>query len=218
MWFQVKVRGRPAHVAYAGRGSNAIEACFPLIKALHELEHRWNDAEASGLRRHTTIRSISSLSKIEGGDWTSIVPSWCTFDMRIGLYPGMDLADVRRAGGAERGRGGAQGHLPRQQPAGDRLSRLPGRGLRAAAGHGGGDAAGAMSSSGARQGRWAAASCTGTTDARFFGLYAGIPAWCTDRSPTTSTPMTSAWNSNRIRRMTQTIALFIADWCGVEAA
>ena len=33
MWFQVKVRGRPAHVAYAGRGANAIEACFPLIKA-----------------------------------------------------------------------------------------------------------------------------------------------------------------------------------------
>ncbi|MDA0275379.1 MAG: peptidase dimerization domain-containing protein [Proteobacteria bacterium] len=35
------------------------------------------------------------VSKIEGGDGTSSVPTWCTFDMRIGLYPGQDLAAVR---------------------------------------------------------------------------------------------------------------------------
>src|SRR3546814_13077253 len=36
------------------------------------------------------------VSRIEGGDWTSSVPAWCVFDMRIGIYPGQDLADVRR--------------------------------------------------------------------------------------------------------------------------
>ena len=34
MWFQVKVRGRPVHVAVAGTGANAIEACFPIMRAL----------------------------------------------------------------------------------------------------------------------------------------------------------------------------------------
>ncbi len=95
MWFQVKVRGRPAHVAYAGKGANAIEACFPLVKALHELEERWNAEKHPAFAAHDHPINFV-LSKIVGGDWTSSVPSWCTFDMRIGLYPGMDLADVRR--------------------------------------------------------------------------------------------------------------------------
>ena len=94
MWFQVKVRGKPAHVAYAGSGSNAIEACFPIIAALHRLEHRWNEVKHPAFAGHAHPINFV-VSKIEGGDWTSSVPSWCTFDMRIGLYPGQDLAAVR---------------------------------------------------------------------------------------------------------------------------
>src|SRR3546814_4164734 len=82
MWFQVKVQGRPAHVAVAGTGSNAIEACFPLIQALHGLEHRWKDT------KHPLFKDEAHpinfvVSRIEGGDWTSSVPAWCVFDMRI---------------------------------------------------------------------------------------------------------------------------------------
>ena len=94
MWFQVKVRGRPVHVVVAGTGSNAIEACFPIITALHELEHRWNEKKHPAFEGHAHPINFV-VSKIEGGDWTSSVPAWCTFDMRIGLYPGEDLAEVR---------------------------------------------------------------------------------------------------------------------------
>ena len=94
MWFQVKVRGQPVHVAVAGTGTNAIEACFPIMRALHELEAKWNED------KHDAFHAVNHplnfvVSRIEGGDWTSSVPAWCTFDVRIGIYPGMDLKGVR---------------------------------------------------------------------------------------------------------------------------
>jgi len=94
MWFQVKVRGKPAHVAVAGSGANAIEACFPIVGALHRLEARWNETKHAAFADHAHPINFV-VSRIEGGDWTSSVPAWCTFDMRIGLYPGQDLAAVR---------------------------------------------------------------------------------------------------------------------------
>ncbi|MEK9719822.1 MAG: peptidase dimerization domain-containing protein, partial [Quisquiliibacterium sp.] len=93
IWFQVKVRGRPAHVAVAGSGANAIEACWPLVQALHQMEHQWNERGHPAFAGHAHPVNFV-LSKIEGGDWTSSVPAWCTFDMRIGLFPGMDLAQA----------------------------------------------------------------------------------------------------------------------------
>ena len=42
MWLQIKVQGIPVHVAYAGSGSNAIEAAYVLIQGLKELEKKWN--------------------------------------------------------------------------------------------------------------------------------------------------------------------------------
>jgi acetylornithine deacetylase len=95
MWFQVKLRGRPAHVGWAGTGANAIEASFPIIAALHELEAKWNAHKHENWADHPHPINFV-VSKIEGGDWTSSVPAWCTFDMRISFYPGMQLDAVRR--------------------------------------------------------------------------------------------------------------------------
>jgi acetylornithine deacetylase len=58
IWFQVQVRGRPAHVAVAGGGANAIEACFPIMQALHRLEHNGTSA-ATRHSRGTRTRSTS---------------------------------------------------------------------------------------------------------------------------------------------------------------
>ena len=35
--------------------------------------------------------------KIEGGDWASSVPAWCSFDVRTGIYPGEDASTRARA-------------------------------------------------------------------------------------------------------------------------
>src|SRR6201981_2399852 len=42
IWFRLKVRGQPVHVAHAGSGSNAIVAAYHLIGALQKLEADWN--------------------------------------------------------------------------------------------------------------------------------------------------------------------------------
>ena len=31
---------------------------------------------------------VINVGKIEGGDWTSSVPFWCRFEIRVGIYPG----------------------------------------------------------------------------------------------------------------------------------
>jgi acetylornithine deacetylase len=59
---------------------------------------------------------------------------------------------------------------------------------------------------------------TGTTDARFFGLYAGIPAMVYGPISNDIHAYDERVDLESLRRVTQTIALFIADWCGVEAA
>ena len=94
IWLQIEISGRPAHAAYAGAGFNVIEACYPLIEALHQLEARWNEEV------HPAYEGIEHpinfvVSKIEGGDWTSSVPSWAKFDVRMGIYPDRDVEDCR---------------------------------------------------------------------------------------------------------------------------
>ena len=79
------------HVREAGSGQNAIEACFPIIKALRKLEAVWN-AEKSNFKYYKdTEHPINfNVGKIKGGDWASSVPSWCEFDCRIAIFPDWD--------------------------------------------------------------------------------------------------------------------------------
>ncbi len=94
LWFKVHVRGAPVHVRDAGSGANSIEATFPLIAALRELEENWNQ-EKTGRRYFDELdHPINfNVGKIEGGDWASSVPAWCTFDCRISIFPGWSPAE-----------------------------------------------------------------------------------------------------------------------------
>ncbi|MFO1199224.1 MAG: ArgE/DapE family deacylase [Burkholderiaceae bacterium] len=216
MWFQVRVRGRPAHVAVAGTGANAIEACWPITQALHRLEHAWNERGHPAFAEHAHPINFV-VSRIEGGDWTSSVPSWCTFDMRIGLFPGMSLEQVRRD--VER----TVAEAARTDPF---LSKNPPEVVY----HGfqaegyelprGSDAEGTLARcheavTGEPIGE---SVSTGTTDARFFGLYAGIPAMVYGPRAENIHAFDERVELESVRRVTKTVALFIADWCGLEAA
>jgi acetylornithine deacetylase len=91
IWFQVKVRGVPVHVREAGRGANAIEAAYELIGALRGLEEAWNARKGEHRYFAELDHPINfNVGKIAGGDWASSVPAWCTFDCRIALYPGQN--------------------------------------------------------------------------------------------------------------------------------
>ena len=157
------------------------------------------------------------VSKIEGGDWTSSVPAWCTFDMRISCYPGQDLADVRRAveetvAGAAR----KSTFLANNPP------QIVYHGFQAEG----------YILEGGEEGQDLLKSChktvygeelqkrifTGTTDARFYGLYANIPAMVYGPKSTEIHGFDERVSIESIRKVTQSVALFIADWCGVEKA
>jgi len=57
---------------------------------------------------------------------------------------------------------------------------------------------------------------TGTTDARFFGLYAGIPALVYGPNADSIHGFDERVELESVRRCTQAMALFIAEWCGLE--
>ncbi len=214
MWFQVKVRGKPTHVGHAGRGANAIEACFPIIHALHALEATWNQTRHPIWHDHAHPINFV-VSKIEGGDWTSSVPAWCTFDMRISFYPGQSLAEVR----------GAVETAVRSAAAGDSfLANNPPEVVY----HGFqaepyiADRAGeihavlAESHQAAFGEKLVGQPATATTDARFFGLYADIPALVYGPKSEDYHGFDERVNLTSLRKVTRTIALFIAAWCGLE--
>lgn len=221
LWFQVHLRGLPVHVAYAGSGANAIEAAVPLIAALHGMEARWN---ADGAKHpefaHVHHPLNLNIGRIEGGDWTSSVPAWCVFDVRMGLYPGQDMAAAK----AEieqvlRDAARDSDFLRNNQP------EIVYHGFQAegyALAEDDSDTArGAINALEAAHGTVTGGaldrlSITATTDARFFGLYADTPALVYGPRAEAIHGFNERVELESLRRVTQTTALFIADWCGLE--
>lgn len=97
IWFRVHVQGRPVHVASAGTGNNAIDAAAYLIGELKQFEAERN-AKKSEFPHFADIEKPINVNvgKIEGGDWASSVPAWCSFDVRTALYPGEDAREGAR--------------------------------------------------------------------------------------------------------------------------
>ncbi len=222
IWMQVRLRGVPVHVLEAGAGANAIEAAIPLISALHRLEERWNRAE----NRHPAYAAHNhplnlNIGKIEGGDWASSVPAWCVFDVRMAIFPGQDIEAAKQdlettimAAAAEHdflkknkpeilyhgflaeGYALQDHHTPNAPLA---ISTLE-------------QAHHAVTGS-----ELVKAPTTATTDARFFGLYADTPALVYGPKCEAIHGFNEKVELESVRRVTQTTALFIADWCGLEA-
>lgn len=98
VWFSVRVTGRSAHTREMETGFNAIDGAYGVIAALRALEAEWN-SEASKHRHFEGAPHPINLNigRIEGGDWNSMVPAWCTIHCRLAMFPGTTAADVKRA-------------------------------------------------------------------------------------------------------------------------
>ena len=57
---------------------------------------------------------------------------------------------------------------------------------------------------------------TAMTDARFTGLYAGIPSLVYGPYAENIHGFNERVNLESVRKITQSIALFVAEWCGLE--
>ena len=216
LWFQIEVRGQPVHVASMGEGANAIDAAYRTANALRAVEKRWNEARQSHPLFASHDKPINlNIGKIEGGDWASSVPAWCKIDCRISVLPGQNareaMSEIEEC----------LNDFARQDPY---LSNSPPRLT-----FNGFIADGYVLEPGSDAERVLGSAhehvtgkpletqlATAYLDSRVYALFDKIPALnygCTARN-------IHGYNEHvdlaSLKRVTEVIAYFIAEWCGLE--
>jgi len=221
MWFRLHVRGRPAHVLDTSAGVNAIQATYCLFESLKSLESLWNmDSRKPEKYKHLAHPINFNLGVITGGDWASSVASFCTAEIRIGFYPGADLAVVRseiettlhtaalsinsitiriewRGFQAE----GCDFDAGADSPVGSTLANAYRSVLK-------------FKYSNDNAPRFAPITCT--TDARFSQLYCNIPSTCFGPEANNIHGIDESVSLSSFQDTTAILAVFISEWCGLE--
>ena len=217
LWFQVEVRGKPVHVREAGTGSNAILSAYTVMQALYDLAERWNEQKTRPAAFEGVHHPLNmNVGKIEGVDWASSVPAWCKFDCRIAIFPGEDHKDAAAEIEATiRAAAAADPFLSNSPP---RVS-FNGFFARGYVLEEGTDAEATLASAFAQANEGAelqSTVATGYLDGRVFVLYGDCPCMVFGPVSESIHGFDERASLDSIKRVTKTIALFIADWCGVE--
>lgn len=215
-WFRVHVRGFPVHVATAGSGSNAIMAAYDLMQDLKGLEARWNAKKGETKNYKDAKHPVNmNIGKIEGGDWASSVPAWCTFDCRVSYFPGFKPQEMARDIEDTIRKASANHPFLSNSPPEVEFNGFFTEGYDLEPGS---DAELTL----ARQHEAASGKpleeriATAYIDSRVFVLYAGIPCLVYGAHAENVHGFDERVSIQSIRESTKAIALFIADWCGVE--
>jgi acetylornithine deacetylase len=217
LWFQVQVRGVPVHVREMGEGANAIDGATRIMAVLREMEEDWNAEKGDHPHFEDEAHPINlNIGKIEGGDWASSVPSWCNIDCRVSIYPGRSAEDAEREI-TERIANFAQSDafLSNNPPKvvfngffAEGYVLEPGSDAEAVLGRAHEAAIGAPLKS---------FMTAGYLDTRVYALYNKIPALCYGPVSRNIHGIDECVSLSSVRKITQTMALFIAEWCGTEA-
>jgi acetylornithine deacetylase len=212
LWFQVRVLGAPAHAGEAEAGANAIEASYKVIAALRVLEAELNTVKPPLYAPYPHPINLN-VGMINGGDWPSTVAGECVTSFRLACYPGDAVADLRarveqtvaEVAGADPSHrievlyDGFQCEGYELDPDSPLIIGL---------------ASAAARVTGQRPPLFAS---TATTDARTFHLYGGTPAVCFGPNAENEHGVDERVHIPSVTETAQAIALFIADWCGLEA-
>ena len=216
IWFRIHVKGRPVHVREAGLGANAIEAAVSIIPALKALEQQWNDRKSAYRYFESLDHPINfNVGKIVGGDWASSVPSWCSIDLRVAIYPGVDPREAaKEIETCIRKHADAHPFLKNNQPEIEYNGFFAkgyvleeGSEAEKVLGHAHAQSFGASLES---------FVTPGYLDGRVFVLYDDCP--CLVYGPVSKNihAFDECVSLHSLKRVTGTIALFIASWCGLE--
>lgn len=216
LWFDVTVRGVPTHLRVMGSGQNAIDAAYSVMHDLRRLEAEWNRRKDEHRYFSGTDHPINfNVGVIHGGDWPSSVPAQCTFTVRAALYPGNSAADAWAEIRATLARSAAAIDLPDAVVATPSGFFAEGYVLEE-----GSDAEAVLARSHERVFGGALESFTtpGYLDGRVFTLYGNMP--CLVYGPVSEAihGIDERVDVESIRRITTSVALFVAEWCGVEPA
>lgn len=217
LWFQVEVRGVPVHVREMGAGANAIDAAYRVIGALRGLEEDLNREKAGREHFEEIDHPINlNIGKIEGGDWASSVPCWCRIDCRIGLYPGVSAEELaKRVEACVLAYARSDTFLANNPPKvsfngfysegyvlepGSEAEAVLGRAHQASTGK-----------------PLESFMTAGYLDTRVYALYDKVPALCYGPISQNIHAFDERVSLASLKRITGTMALFVAEWCGVES-
>jgi acetylornithine deacetylase len=216
IWFKVHVRGRPAHVADASSGANAIDAAAYLIGRLKEFEQARNTLKENYPDYAAIDKPINvNVGKIAGGDWASSVPAWCTFDVRTGLYPGEDAREgAREIENFIRLAAGCHPFLSNNPPTVE-FNGFMAEGYVLDPGSQAEQTLGVAHQAVFRS-ELQAVTALAYLDARVFALYDDTPCLVYGPMSDNIHGFDERVSIASIERITATIAVFIATWCGLE--
>ena len=213
LWFHVDIAGIPAHVGDAAEGINAIEAAWPLVAALRELEAELN-ADPPPPFDSVEHPINFNVGVIHGGDWPSTVAAECTLSCRLALYPGEQVESLQRR--LERVISAAADEHPylASHPPVVRYDGLAVEGSRIDP-----DAPLVTTLAGAYERLEGVAPAlvptTATTDARAF-LWAGTPAVCYGPWAENIHGIDERVHLPSVTTAAQVLAVFVRDWCGLS--
>jgi acetylornithine deacetylase len=214
LWFHVDIAGIPAHVGEGGRGVNAIEAAFPVVRALRELEAELN-ADPPPPYDELEHPINLNIGVVSGGDWPSTVAAECSLSCRLALFPGQKVAWLRArveaaVAGAARNDAYLAAHPPRV-----RYDGFAAEGVELSVG-----APIVASVAAAHEAVTGTAperiATTATTDARAF-VASGIPAVCIGPHAERIHGVDERVSLTSMVTTAQVLALLVRDWCGVAA-
>jgi acetylornithine deacetylase len=217
IWFQIEVRGVPVHVSKMGSGANAIDAAYRVVSELRALEAEWN-LKKDGVEYFDHLEHPINLNigRIEGGDWASSVPCWCKVDCRISIFPGTSAASAMQEI-ADRVAAFARGdRFLANNPPAVTFNGFKSEGYVLQPGS---EAEAVL----ARAHRAATGSPLQTftspayLDCRVYALYDRIPALCYGPITENVHAFDERCSISSLKNITTAMALFIAEWCGVEA-
>ncbi|PZO80811.1 MAG: acetylornithine deacetylase [Mesorhizobium amorphae] len=217
--FAVTLQGVPTHPREPEAGRSAIDLAIALIAHLRRLEASWvaekeNHALFAGIANPVSL----TVGTIQGGEWLASFPSECRFEGRIGFYPGEEPKARMRAFEAFVLSAVADDPMfegvspPMVEWVGVThagYSLAPGSDAEACL------ARAHMQASGRALESYV---MTAYLDAAVFAVHAGMPALVYGPVAENIHAIDERVSLSSLKAVTKTIALFAADWCGVERA
>ena len=218
LWFQIRVQGHAVHVREMGAGANAIDAAYRVVGALRKLEAEWNTRKAGRAHFENEHHPINlNIGRIEGGEWASSVPASCTVDCRIAIYPGTRAEDAAREIEQAVAAFARQDSFLANNPPRITFNGFFVEGYVLEPGSPA-EAVLARAHQAATGRPLESFTTVAYLDARVYALYDQVPALCYGPSSRNVHGVDECVSLESVRRSTTAMALFIAEWCGVEPA
>ena len=216
IWFRLRVRGTPVHVAYSETGTSAILSAMHLVRAFQDYTAELN-AKATANKWFGAIKNPIKFNVgiIKGGDWASSTPAWCEVDCRLGLLPGSTPAEAMK---------GIEQCLTEAQKNDSFLSSNPAEliwsGFQADPSicEPGSAAEAALAAVHERvfEKPLEDRMSTAVNDTRYYAVDYGIPALCYGPYGVGPHAFDERVDLDSVRKTTLSIALFVAQWCGLK--